>query len=111
MAEHFFNPFAYHFLLPSKCNEVPLNFQTPIPVAHSSLQPILITSYNVLRMEIHLFHLNVTHNVQPLREYNIFIATIYLIGLFCIINLKTLRNMEGHFTNFTFASAGALGFV
>jgi hypothetical protein len=61
-------------------------------------------------MEIHFFHSKITQNVQPFLEYNIFIATIYLIVLFHMINLKMLRHMEGHFTNFTFPSADALDF-
>jgi hypothetical protein len=71
--------------------------------------PLRITSYNVLFMEMHLFHLNVTHNIQPLQEY--YIGIIYLIVLFRMINLETLGHMEGHFTNFTFPSASALDFL
>jgi hypothetical protein len=57
------------------------------------------------------FHVNVTHNIQPLQEYYIFIAVIYLIILFRMVNLEILGKMEGHFANFTFPSASALDFL
>lgn len=62
-------------------------------------------------MDIHFFNLKITQNVQPFLEYNIFVATSYIIILFHMINLKTLRHMEDHFTNFTLTSAGALDFL
>jgi len=57
------------------------------------------------------FHVNVTRNVQPLQEYYIFIAVIYLIILFRMVNLEMLENMESHSINFTFPIASALDFL
>jgi hypothetical protein len=46
-------------------------------------------------MEMHVFHLNVRHNIQALQEY--YIAVIYLIVLSGVINLETFGHMKGHF--------------
>jgi hypothetical protein len=54
---------------------------------------------------------NVTHNIQPFQEYYIFIAVIYMIIVFRMVNLEILGNMERHFANFTFPSASALDFL
>jgi hypothetical protein len=57
------------------------------------------------------FHVNVTCNLQPLQEYYIFIAVIYLIILFQMVNLEMLGNIDRHFANFIFPSATALDFL
>ena len=55
--------------------------------------------------------MQMTHkHIQVLKEYYAFIAIIYLI-IFHMINLETLRHMEGYFTNFTFPSATAFDFL
>ena len=41
--------------------------------------------------------MNVTRNIQPLQEYYIFIAVIYLIILLQMVNVEMLGNMEHHF--------------
>jgi hypothetical protein len=68
----------------------------------------LICKYPSLSHTHPSFHINVPHNIQPLEEYYIFTAIIYLIILFRMINLETLRHMGwGHFTNFAFPSGSA----
>jgi hypothetical protein len=88
-----------------------LIFKSPSLSHTHPYNPLLITTCNVLFLEVHLFDLNVTHNVQALEECNIFLTTIYIIVLLRMINLKTLEPMEGQFTNFTFPSASALYFL
>jgi hypothetical protein len=88
-----------------------LIFKSPSPSHIYPYKPLLVTSYNALFMEMHLFHVNVTCNIQPLQEYYIFIAVIYLIILFQMVNLEILGNMESHFANFTFPSVSVLDFL
>jgi len=90
------------------------HFQTLTPSRTNSNLLATATNYHLifkspsLSHTYRLFHVNIPHNIQPLQEYYIFIAIIYLIILFHMINLEILRHMGGgDFTNVTFPSGNA----